>query len=193
MRRLGCPRRSARSGSTARYGPRTARAGHAVHYPPRSARRRGARPGSGLRCGEHQSGSALGLLGPRARLAHGSKYSASAPLRRPCRAPGSAQSGHPGACVLLSEEQLVNVSPLRARTWDLDQACAEAVGLARSAAEELVGSAQVGQHLGAAAEGDRLVTHLFACLDPAYAGWRWAVTVARASRAQLVDPKSTRL
>ncbi len=88
--------------------------------------------------------------------------------------------------MLLSEEQLVNVSPLRARTWDLDQACAEAVGLARSAAEELVGSAQVGQHLGAAAEGDRLVTHLFACLDPAYAGWRWAVTVARASRAKLV-------
>ena len=29
-------------------------------------------------------------------------------------------------------------------------------------------------------------THLFACLDPAYAGWRWAVTVARASRAKVV-------
>jgi hypothetical protein len=79
-----------------------------------------------------------------------------------------------------------NVSPLRARTWDLDQACAEAVGLARSAAEEMVSPEQVGEHLGASAEGDRVVTHLFDCLDPAYTGWRWAVTVARASRAKLV-------
>ena len=35
-------------------------------------------------------------------------------------------------------------------------------------------------------DGDRVVTHLFACLDPAYTGWRWAVTVARASRAKVV-------
>ena len=78
------------------------------------------------------------------------------------------------------------MSPLRARTWDLDQACADAVGLARSAAEEMAGPEQVGEHLGTAAEGDRVVTHMFACLDPAYTGWRWAVTVARASRAKLV-------
>jgi hypothetical protein len=78
------------------------------------------------------------------------------------------------------------VSPLRTRTWDLDQACAEATGLARSAAEEAAGPGEVGEHLGAAAEGDRVVAHLFACLDPAYAGWRWAVTVARASRAKVV-------
>ncbi len=31
-----------------------------------------------------------------------------------------------------------------------------------------------------------MVTHLFECLDPAYPGWHWAVTVARASRAKLV-------
>ena len=36
------------------------------------------------------------------------------------------------------------------------------------------------------ADADRVVTHLFACLDPAYVGWRWAVTVARASRAKVV-------
>lgn len=78
------------------------------------------------------------------------------------------------------------MSPLRTRTWDLDQACAEATGLACSAAEEVAGPGEVGEHLGAAAEGDRVVTHLFACLDPAYAGWRWAVTVARASRAKVV-------
>jgi hypothetical protein len=78
------------------------------------------------------------------------------------------------------------VSPLRARTWDLDQACADAVGLARSAAEDMAGPEQVGEHLRASAEGDRVVMHLFACLDSAYAGWRWAVTVARASRAKQV-------
>jgi hypothetical protein len=31
-----------------------------------------------------------------------------------------------------------------------------------------------------------VVTHLFACQDPGYRGWRWAVTVARASRARTV-------
>jgi hypothetical protein len=29
-------------------------------------------------------------------------------------------------------------------------------------------------------EGERLATHLFACTNPAYRGWRWAVTVTRA-------------
>jgi hypothetical protein len=78
------------------------------------------------------------------------------------------------------------VSPLRTRTRELDQACADAVDLARSAAAELVGPAQVGAHVGAESDGDRVVTHLFACLDPAYKGWRWAVTVARASRSKVV-------
>jgi Protein of unknown function (DUF3027) len=78
------------------------------------------------------------------------------------------------------------VSPSRTRTRELDEACAAAVDLARAAAVELVGAAQVGSHLGAEADGDRLVTHMFACLDPAYVGWRWAVTVARASRSKVV-------
>ncbi|MEU8122003.1 DUF3027 domain-containing protein [Spirillospora sp. NPDC049024] len=74
----------------------------------------------------------------------------------------------------------------RPRTPAVDTACAEAVDLAREAAEETAGAAQVGEHLGLRAEGDRVVTHYFACLDPAYTGWRWAVTVARASRAKNV-------
>lgn len=78
------------------------------------------------------------------------------------------------------------MSPTRVRTWELDQACADATGLARSAAAELAGADQVGEHLDVLAEGDRVATHLFACLDPAYKGWRWAVTVTRASRAKLV-------
>lgn len=41
------------------------------------------------------------------------------------------------------------------------------------------------------AEGDRVVTHLFDCRDPAYRGWRWAVTVARAARAKTVTVSET--
>lgn len=33
-------------------------------------------------------------------------------------------------------------------------------------------------------DGDRIVTHLFSCLDPAYRGWRWAVTLSRAARSK---------
>ncbi|MEV3927143.1 DUF3027 domain-containing protein [Actinomadura coerulea] len=74
----------------------------------------------------------------------------------------------------------------RSRTPAVDTACAEAVDLAREAAEDTAGSAQVGEHLGLRAEADRVVTHYFVCLDPAYTGWRWAVTVTRASRARNV-------
>jgi hypothetical protein len=74
----------------------------------------------------------------------------------------------------------------RASTREIDEACADAVDLARSAAEEVAGPGQVGEYLGAEAEGDRIATHFFACLDPAYTGWRWAVTVARASRSKAV-------
>jgi hypothetical protein len=77
------------------------------------------------------------------------------------------------------------VSPSRTRTRDLDEACADAVELARAAAEQAA-PGQVGEHVGMEADADRVVTHLFACLDPAYVGWRWAVTVARASRAKIV-------
>jgi hypothetical protein len=78
------------------------------------------------------------------------------------------------------------VSPTRVRTWEVDRACADATELARAAAAELAAADQVGEHLSALAEGDRVVTHLFADLDPAYKGWRWAVTVTRASRAKAV-------
>ena len=78
------------------------------------------------------------------------------------------------------------MSTPRARTREPDEAASGAVDLARSAAEELAGPARVGPYLGAEADGDRTVTHLFECLDPGYVGWRWAVTVARASRAKSI-------
>lgn len=73
---------------------------------------------------------------------------------------------------------------MRSRTPD--RLCAEAVDLAREAAEEAALPGMVGEHVDAVADGDRVVTHLFACNEPGYRGWRWAVTVARASRAKLV-------
>ncbi|MBW8485713.1 DUF3027 domain-containing protein [Actinomadura parmotrematis] len=74
----------------------------------------------------------------------------------------------------------------RTRTPAVDPACAGAVDLAREAAVETAGRDDVGEHLGLTPDGDRVVTHYFASLDPAYVGWRWAVTVARASRARNV-------
>ena len=67
-----------------------------------------------------------------------------------------------------------------------DEVAAEAVDVARAAAEEEA-PGLVGDHLGVQADEERLVTHLFATLDPAYRGWRWAVTVVRAPRAKAVS------
>ncbi|MEU8134407.1 DUF3027 domain-containing protein [Streptodolium elevatio] len=72
-----------------------------------------------------------------------------------------------------------------------DRLCAEAVELALAAAEDVAGPGRVGEHLGVAVDGDRVVTHLFACREDAYQGWRWAVTVARAPRAKLVTVDET--
>ena len=72
------------------------------------------------------------------------------------------------------------------RTIKPDAACLAAVDLAHQAAVEAAGVMGVGDHLGAVAEDDRVVSHFFACPHPGYRGWRWSVTVARASRARLV-------
>jgi hypothetical protein len=78
------------------------------------------------------------------------------------------------------------VSPTRTRAAALDEACVQAVDLARAAAVEMAAPDGVGEHAGVQADDERVVTHLFSCLDGAYIGWRWAVTVSRASRAKVV-------
>ncbi|WP_202234175.1 DUF3027 domain-containing protein [Actinacidiphila reveromycinica] len=78
---------------------------------------------------------------------------------------------------------------MRSRTPD--RLCAEAVDVALAVTREAVGEASVGEHLGVVAEGDRVVTHLFACTEPAYRGWRWATTLTRASRAKAVTIDET--
>lgn len=78
------------------------------------------------------------------------------------------------------------MSPTRTRTPAPDAVCAAAVDLASDAAAELAGPGGVGMHVGVAAEDERVVTHFFEAVSRAYAGWRWAVTVSRASRSRAV-------
>jgi hypothetical protein len=66
-----------------------------------------------------------------------------------------------------------------------DALLAGAVDLARRAAREASGT-KVGSHLGVEDEGELVVTHSFASNDPAYVGWRWAVTVTRAPDSEHV-------
>lgn len=78
------------------------------------------------------------------------------------------------------------MSAATTRSRTPDRLCAEAVDLARAAAEEAAAPGVVGEHAGFESDGDRVVTHFFECKEFGYRGWRWAVTVARASRAKLV-------
>ncbi|MCL2464748.1 MAG: DUF3027 domain-containing protein [Micrococcales bacterium] len=66
-----------------------------------------------------------------------------------------------------------------------DAVLMRAVELARDVAVELAENpADVGDYLGATAEGDRLVSHRFADLARGYRGWEWTVTVARVPRGR---------
>lgn len=68
----------------------------------------------------------------------------------------------------------------------LDSVAAAAVDEARAALLQEVPAADVGDHLGAVSDGQRVVTHLFGCTRKGYVGWQWSVTVTRASRQRKV-------
>lgn len=65
-----------------------------------------------------------------------------------------------------------------------DPVTAGALGQAQAVAEQAAQDFGVGEYLGLAVEGNRVVTHFFACPHPGYRGWRWAVTMVRAARAK---------
>jgi hypothetical protein len=94
---------------------------------------------------------------------------------------------------MFRERELAVVSTIRNRAKEPDQVCADAVDVARRALAEQAGVSPdtIGDHLGTEAVADRVVTHYFECADRAYAGWRWAVTVARAPRSKLVTVDET--
>jgi hypothetical protein len=76
-----------------------------------------------------------------------------------------------------------SVSP-SLRSPRADSVAVKAVDAARAALLEEVDAADVGEHLGHVVEGERLVTHQFACTRRGYVGWHWSVTVVRATRAK---------
>ena len=72
----------------------------------------------------------------------------------------------------------------RSKAPTLDAVVAAATELAHAAVQEVAGPGQVGEHVEVVPEDDRVATHYFECRNPAYRGWRWAATLARASRAR---------
>lgn len=69
----------------------------------------------------------------------------------------------------------------------LDETLAAAQDRARTALLEIAPESLIGEHLGAVCDGDRLVTHRFAALQPGYEGWCWFATLTRIPRAQAKD------
>ena len=73
---------------------------------------------------------------------------------------------------------------LPTRSGKPDSALAKAADLARSVVLEVADADEVGEHRGAYGEGERVVTHHFACTRPGYPGWHWSVTLTRAKRGK---------
>lgn len=95
--------------------------------------------------------------------------------------------------VVVGDEREEHAEPVVADTWPVDEICAAAVDVARSALLEEADESLVGEHTGVVADGPMVVTHYFAGMVPGYTGWRWAVTVARAPDAQTVTIDETAL
>lgn len=72
------------------------------------------------------------------------------------------------------------------RTGKPDAVLAAAVDVARAAIEGIAPAEQIGAHLAAKSEGDRLVTHLFESRLPGYGGWQWYAVLTRNSRSKVV-------
>ncbi|BAS07458.1 uncharacterized protein Mb0901 [Arthrobacter sp. Hiyo4] len=72
------------------------------------------------------------------------------------------------------------------RTGKPDAFLAAAVGEARTAIEGIAAASDIGAHLAAKSEGDRLVTHLFESKMAGYHGWHWYAVLTRNSRSKVV-------
>jgi hypothetical protein len=72
------------------------------------------------------------------------------------------------------------------RTGKPDAFLAAAVDVARTAVEGIAKPGEVGDHIAAKSEGDRVVTHLFESRLPGYGGWQWYAVVTRNSRSKIV-------
>jgi hypothetical protein len=72
------------------------------------------------------------------------------------------------------------------RTGKPDAFLAAAVDVARKAIEGITSASDIGPHVAAKSEGDRLVTHLFESKLPGYLGWHWYAVLTRNSRSKVV-------
>ncbi|MEV7604983.1 DUF3027 domain-containing protein [Paenarthrobacter sp. NPDC089322] len=72
------------------------------------------------------------------------------------------------------------------RTGKPDAFLASAVDVAREAVQSIANQGEVGQHIAAKSEGDRVVTHLFESKLAGYGGWQWYAVVTRNSRSKVV-------
>ena len=79
---------------------------------------------------------------------------------------------------------MLSVSLVSGKRATIDATCAEAVDVARAALEDVAPDGSAGGHLGVEPESERVVVHYFDSDLPGYRGWRWAVTVMRASRSR---------
>lgn len=72
------------------------------------------------------------------------------------------------------------------RTGKPDAVLAAAVEVARTAIEGIAKASEIGEHIAARTEGDRLVTHLFESRLPGYVGWQWYAVLTRNSRSKVI-------
>ena len=72
------------------------------------------------------------------------------------------------------------------RTGKPDAFLAAAVDAAREAVETIASPGEVGAHVGAKSEGDRVVKHLFESKLAGYGGWQWYAVITRNSRSKIV-------
>jgi hypothetical protein len=72
------------------------------------------------------------------------------------------------------------------RTGKPDAFLAAAVDVARAAVEGITAPADIGVHIAAKSEGERLVTHLFESKLAGYQGWQWYAVLTRNSRSKVV-------
>jgi hypothetical protein len=72
------------------------------------------------------------------------------------------------------------------RTGKPDAVLAAAVDTARTAIEGIAKASEIGDHLAARTEGDRVVTHLFESRLPGYLGWQWYAVLTRNSRSKVI-------
>ncbi|WP_434992536.1 DUF3027 domain-containing protein [Arthrobacter sp. Ld5] len=92
--------------------------------------------------------------------------------------PGGAETGATGVVEAARKPRVARRIP------KTDSVLEAAVERARQGVLEIAPEAQVGRHVSATIDGERLVTHRFEAFVPGYGGWQWYASVARVARSK---------